>query len=110
MVLAPLQHVSDYLQTQEVPTMGVIFPVMQGLLTQHLDTTEALEARRMSEPTLPPITSFENFKALVGDHIKNRFDETLAVWEKEILLSILLDPRSKDFYFINEESRRTKSS
>lgn len=105
--LEPLQQISDYLQTQEVPTIGVIFPVMQGLLSHHLDTTAALESRRAQEPEpRPPITPIDRFKAYVGDHIKKKFDETIFEWERELLLSVLLDPRAKDFYFIKDENQR----
>jgi len=51
--LGPLRQITEYLQTQEVPTIGVIFPTMQGLLAHHLDTTVALESRREKE-TNPP--------------------------------------------------------
>jgi hypothetical protein len=55
---------------------------------------------------LSPITPIENFKASVGDHIEKKFKETVKDWEREVLLSVLLDPRAKDFYFVDDETER----
>ena len=67
---------------------------MQKLLTLHLDTTAALETRKANKMALLA-TPIEQFKALVRDHLKKKFDETIFVWWQELLLVVLLNPCAK---------------
>lgn len=106
-VLRPIKGVSTYLQTQEVPTVGVVLPVIQALTRKHLDTTVAFGKRKCNASTKTP-TVIERFKITIGDHIEKRFSERSIKWKRELLLSVLLDPRAKDFYFITEPHKRTR--
>ena len=63
------------------------------------------EGKRKQIP--PPITPIEHFKALVGDHVKTKFYATIFDWGREILLSVLLDPRAKDFFSVTDEEQQT---
>jgi len=106
-VLKQINIVSEYLQNQEVATIGVILPVVQGLL-RNLDTTEKWELRQQHERNPAPMTVIEHFKIIAGDHLLKRFHENKIQWERELLLSVLLDPRAKDFYFIEDPIQRTE--
>lgn len=83
-VLKQINIVSEYLQNQEVATIGVILPVVQGLL-RNLDTTEKWELRQQHERNPAPMTVIEHFKIIAGDHLLKRFHENKIQWE--LLLS-----------------------
>ena len=106
-VLKQINIVSEYLQNQEVATIGVILPVVQGLL-RNLDTTEKWELRQQHEQNPALMTVIEHFKIIAGDHLLKRFHENKIQWERELLLSVLLNPRAKDFYFIEDPIQRTE--
>jgi len=105
-ILSPIQKATELLQHQEFPTIGIVFPIINRLLNNHLDSTVRLEHRqaeaRQMGLDLPPPSPLEHFKILVGDHISKEFFALIGGWEKELTLSVFLDPRVKDFFFIED--------
>jgi len=84
-------------KTESVPTFGVIFPVMQKLLSLHLDTTTALESRKARETKPVPATPIERFKAFVGDHF-------LCCWTRVLKTSTLSQMKKNEPSSCNKQN------
>lgn len=108
-ILNPIHKATTLLQHQYIPTIGTIFPIIKNIL-HHLDTTAASiareEAQRAQNIPPPPPSSLDLFKVAAGDHINDKFNDLMGNWGKELTLSVFLDPRVKDFFFVEDKERQ----
>lgn len=103
-ILDPLRQATTIFQSQKIPTIGTAFPIIHNILSLHLDTTIALQQRQATLQqqgiAIPSLSLLESFKVRAGDHISKKFNALIGDWGKELTLSVFLDPRVKDFFFI----------
>jgi len=78
--------------------MGLAWPIIDRMLHHHLKIAEEEE-----EYELDPI---DQFKSIVGKDLKERWNDVMSCSEETVLLSIFLDPRLKDFAFIEDAIKR----
>lgn len=107
-VLKPIRDISDYLQTQVIPTLGIVFPIITALVRDLNHDNPSSECEQSVELAPAHADMLKAFKIEVGTHLLKKFNESTIDWSKEIALSTFLDPRSKDFYFISDIGEKTR--
>mgnify|MGYP006983401580 FL=1 len=100
-ILSSAKEVLTLLQNQTVPTIGIVYPIIQGLIqTFHEYTPSSLGTTSEFQVMIGV------FQQTVVSHIKSRFELVIDSWGEELTLSAFLDPRAKDFFFISDETQR----
>ena len=98
-VLEPLQIATTALCETEIVTCSLIYPVINGLLKNHLVPGES---------DLPTV---KRFKEIVAQDIERRFNVSEAVKEQNVaIFATILDPRYHQLKFMDYSTRTTAYS
>ncbi len=92
-VLEPFQDATEFLSHEKHPTIGTVMPIVLGAIPKHLQVVPA------DGPEI------EAFKKLAMD-IGIRWDVINVNASETMLLAVYLDPRFKDFAFIQDAEGR----
>jgi len=101
-VLCHLNEASQELSRQKVPTVGLITPIFAGILKKCVNT-EADNNMRRNRRVHPSIVDFKDYLA---SDLRDRWIALQVGSSPELLISAYLDPRTKDFAFVEEEERQ----
>lgn len=88
--LQPFKVATKFLSQQRMPTFGVVSPMMKRLLQHHLQPDE-------NEDEVLRV-----FKTAVIDDLQTRWTSISEGMPDAVLLSAYLDPRTKDFAFVED--------
>ena len=98
-VLGPLQIATTALCETEIVSCSLIYPVINGLLKNHLVPDES---------DLPTV---KRFKEVVAQDIERRFNVSEAVKEQNVAtFATILDPRHHQLKFMDYSTRTTAYS
>ena len=107
-VLRHLNEATVELSQQKVPTVGLITPIFTNLLND-------LRAQRRSENDDDDMDEEQELHPAVVEFKKNVVDDLLGRWgmskagaSTELLMSAFLDPRTKDFAFVDDKEERQR--
>ena len=93
-VLEPFQDATEFLSHEKHPTIGAVMPIMLGTIPNHLKVV----------PTDGAIV--KAFKERLAKEIDIRWDILNVNAPITLLLAVYLDPRFKDFGFIEDAEER----
>ncbi|AVK77112.1 hAT family C-terminal dimerization region domain containing protein [Pandoravirus macleodensis] len=93
-VLEPFQDATEFLSHEKHPTMGAVMPIVLGAIPKHLKVIPA------DGPEI------EAFKKNLSKNIDIRWDMINVNASETMLLAVYLDPRFKDFAFIQDAEGR----
>ena len=100
-VLRAAKEALTCIQNQNVPTIGILYPLIQGLIRTIRDYVPASLTNDSLFRTMIAV-----FQQTVVAYVKSRFDLLLDAWDEELTLSTFLDPITKDFFFITDSIQR----
>jgi len=101
-VLCHLNEASQEISRQKVPTVGLIASIFAGIFNKCANTETDNNTRR-SRPIHPAVVRFKEFLA---SDLRARWITLQVGSSSELLISAYLDPRTKDFAFVEEEERQ----
>jgi hypothetical protein len=93
-VLEPLQDATEFLSHEKHPTIGAAMPIIKGTLADHLKVNNA------------DGDAIKQSKTKLADHLSLRWDIVDENASETFLVSVYLDPRFKDFRFIEDDRSR----
>ena len=104
-VLKNVHKVSQHLSQQNVPTIGLTARLIEVLLREHLSVEE-------SDPSSEegPCAEVVTYKQSLAKELRKRWTKLQQGLTSNILqMSVYLDPRSKDYMFIENDGERNKA-
>lgn len=95
-ILKPLKQASEFIGQQTHPVVGCAMPIVYQILNVHLTQREA-DAQSVKE-----------FKQAIRSDLENRWESFRRQMPDVSLLAVLLDPRFKDFAFVDDRAERSR--
>ena len=109
-MLGALRHLNEAtveLSQQKVPTIGLITPIFANLLNGlGVQRRSAGDDEADEEQQLHPAVM--EFRKNVAEDLLNRWGMLKAGASKELVMSAYLDPRTKDFAFVDDKEERQR--
>jgi hypothetical protein len=104
MVLRPLKEATKFLSQQRNPTLAFALPIVARLLNHHLRQGDAEVDMRAAAPTVA-----DRVRAAIRAGLESRWGEFIDERMPDaVLLAVYLDPRFKDFAFVNDAAMRER--
>ena len=98
-VLGALKEGSEFLSQEKHPTMGLAWPIINRMLHHHLKPEEPQDECYELHPV-------DRFKTVVAQDLEVWWKDVMDCSRQTVLLSIFLDPRLKDFAFLEDAQQR----